>query len=102
MSETIVRPDNIVVVDGVGLTVDCSGLDPAISVIQWDGAAGHIEYVNPPNASEFKANTPIDDFEPYQKYVDAWHAAKQEQEDTLAENRRQAEQRQAEWRLKNG
>jgi hypothetical protein len=90
MNATIVRPDNIVVVDGLGLAVDCSDLDPVISVVQWGGTAGHIEYVNPPYASEFKTNTLINDFAPYQKYVDAWHAAKQQQEQTLKEAKRQS------------
>jgi hypothetical protein len=47
MKVSIIRPDNMVVVDGVGREVDLSDLDPAIHAIQFDSSTdkGEIEYV---------------------------------------------------------
>ena len=46
---TIVPADSLVIVDGRGLHVDCSGVAPDIHAIQWDGRAGEIERHGEPN-----------------------------------------------------
>jgi len=83
---TIIRPDNYVLADtpeGVqeARLVDCSSLPPEVSVVQWFGDHGWIEYVN--DISQFgkpdfvfRANEPITDFEQYQPYLAAWAMTK--------------------------
>lgn len=69
MRVTIIADDGKVGVDGVFRTVDLSTLDPNIHAVQWDGAAGHIE---------FKDRSPeqrIADISPFQSFIDAWTAA---------------------------
>ena len=71
MRVIIIAEDSRVSVEGQSETVDLSTLDEEIHVVQWYGTVGEAEYFNAPGA-KFKANTPITDFTPYQKYVDAW------------------------------
>ena len=83
---TIIRPDNYVVSDtpeGVkeARLVDCSSLPAEVSVVQWFGDHGWIEYAN--DISKFgqpdfvfRVNEPITDFEQYQPYLAAWALTK--------------------------
>ena len=69
MRVTIIADDGKVGVDGVFRAVDLSTLDANIHAVQWDGAAGEIE---------FKDRSPeqrIADISPFQPFIDAWNAA---------------------------
>jgi hypothetical protein len=66
---TIIRADNYVRINGRGLTIDCSSLDPNIHAIQWADTSGWIEYIAPPSDQN------ITDLSPYQAIIDAWTAA---------------------------
>lgn len=46
---TIVPADNLVIVDGRGLYVDCSGLAQGVHAVQWDGQTGEVERHGEPN-----------------------------------------------------
>lgn len=70
MRVSIVVPDMMVIVDGVARIVDVSGLPASVHSIQWDGAAGEIEYGKPINR-----NVSFTDLAPYQFVVDRWLAA---------------------------
>lgn len=72
---TIVRPDNTVVVDGVGLKVDCTSLPGYVKSIQWTGESGWIEFMQD-HKSQFLPNMPIADFTPYKYLSDKWVEAK--------------------------
>jgi len=70
---TISRTDNIVYIDGVAVPVDCSDIDPAVHVIQWNEEAqrGAIEFVDDdPNDSFKEPNQPIDDISAWKSYID--------------------------------
>jgi hypothetical protein len=71
MRVIIIAEENRVSIEGQSETVDLSTLDEDIYVVQWYGTFGEIEYFNAPGA-KVKANKPIDDFSPFQKFVDAW------------------------------
>lgn len=66
---TIIADDGVVGVDGVFRSVDLTGLDPDIHAVQWDGAAGEIEYRDgrPPKV--------MNDLASFQPLVDLWTAA---------------------------
>lgn len=92
MRLTIVRDDDIVIIDGEGHGVDCSKLPNNFHALQWDGTRGEVEYV-PQTCSHCgvrskKGNEILSDVTAYQTYVDAWHAAKKiaEEKAALAEN----------------
>jgi len=74
MRTVIVRANNVVIVGNVPHSVDCSALDSAIYVIEWNGVRGHIEYVNDSldSPDSYRANEVVDDFSPYQSLLDAW------------------------------
>lgn len=72
---TIVRPDNRVVVDGAGMSVDCSSLSTYVKAIQWTGESGWIEFAYD-GRGKFEPNQPITSFEPYAHFVDKWNDAK--------------------------
>jgi hypothetical protein len=74
MRLTIVAPDNLVIVDGRALRVDCTSMRPEIRAVQWPGAApGHLEFF-PGTHGEHVANQPIDGIAEFQSLIDA-HAA---------------------------
>jgi hypothetical protein len=92
---TIVTEDNIVVVDGVAMPVDCSPLKTSgLWAVQWDTDRGEEEFrttlvdvpvldpdTNEPTGETVKQqhrdpNRQIDDLSPYQPYLDAWNAAR--------------------------
>jgi hypothetical protein len=74
MTLTIINPDNLVIIDGRGLPIDCSLLMPnsSIRVVQWDGAKGHIEYYNSID-KPYKPNTPLTSINQFQPVIDAWN-----------------------------
>lgn len=78
MQVTIVKEDNTVVVDGVARAVDCSSLPAGVHAVQWDGESKHgeVEFIvtRCPHCSarSKRGNALINDFTPYQVYVDAW------------------------------
>lgn len=80
---TIVKIDNIVVIDGEYYKVDCSDLPENFHALMWDETKGEgeVEWTGKPKPS----NTPIDSIENYKKYVDRWKAAKIEHEALLAQ-----------------
>lgn len=66
---TVVPADNLILVNGQGLTVPCSA-PPALHTLQWHGGQGHCEWTN-------AANTPLalDDYpEHVAPYVTLWEA----------------------------
>ena len=73
MKISIVRTDNMVYVDGVGLPVDLSSLRAGVSAVQWDDAAesGHIEYL--PGPSGRCGNETISAFDEFSIFVKMWN-----------------------------
>lgn len=63
MQVTVIKEDNVVVVDGEALNFDFQ-LDNNIWAIQWDGTSGHIEY------NDGTPNKELTDFTEYQVLVD--------------------------------
>lgn len=80
MKVTINRADNRVSVDGEAYNVDLSSLPAYISVIQWFGDKGHIEFIND-GRGQFMPNIAIGDISAYHYVIDAWKVAKQEEAD---------------------
>lgn len=70
MQLTIIRDDNVVIVDGRALSVDLSGLPANLHAVQWDGASGHVEY------NDGTLNKQLTDITPYAAVVAAWMAAR--------------------------
>ena len=72
MQVTIVREDNLVVVDGRAIHgIDMTGLPDNLHAVQWDGTAGHEEWTD-------RHNTDLDDIAKYQTIIDRWQAAADE------------------------
>jgi hypothetical protein len=69
---TIVPIDNKVVVEGQLEIVDLSTLDEEIHAVQWYGTVGEVEYKHDYINNTRKPNDRIEDFSPYQRFVDAW------------------------------
>jgi hypothetical protein len=90
MKLSILCPDNMVIVDGVALAVDCSHLPSYMRVIQWDGESGWIEFEKDARG-QFVPNTKIVDIVPYQFLIDGWKAAKDGAERLAAERKAEAE-----------
>jgi hypothetical protein len=72
MRVTIIADDSHVYVEGQPERVDLSTLDEEIHVIQWYGTIGEIEYKTDYIENTRKPNERIEDFAPYQKFVDLW------------------------------
>jgi hypothetical protein len=72
MRVTIVAEDSRVNVEGQSEVVDLSTLDEEIHAVQWYGTVGEVEYKTDYINNTRKANERIDDFTPYQKFVDLW------------------------------
>ena len=70
MQLTIIRDDNVVLVDGRALPVDLGMLPANLHAVQWDGASGHIEY------NDGTLNKQLTDIAPYAAVVAAWTAAR--------------------------
>jgi hypothetical protein len=75
---TIAVPTNTVIINRIPRPVDCSALaTERKNAVQWDGSAGHVEFVNPPGLApeDVKPNEMLTSMDAYQSYVDAWYAA---------------------------
>jgi hypothetical protein len=77
MRLAILVGDNMVVIDGKSETVDLTGMPEEVRAVQWDGAAGHVEYHN---LGEHRPNELLDSIDDYQWVIDAWEAAAAESE----------------------
>ena len=75
MNVTINRADNLVSVEGESYSVDCSALPAYVSVIQWKGDKGWIEFQQD-GSGAFMPNTPIASIAPYQHILDRWQENK--------------------------
>jgi hypothetical protein len=76
MKISIINPDSIVVVDGLGFdSLDLSTISSATHAIQFDTATstGHVEYNNG------TANEAITSIAAYQSIIDAWQVVKDAQ-----------------------
>lgn len=81
MRATIVVEDNIVLIEGEAMPVDCKALiADGIRAVQWYEVFGEVEYRTELDTKEKaftrKGNEKITDFSPYQKYVDEWEVEK--------------------------
>ena len=70
MRVSIIVPDGMVVVDGVGRKVSMEDVLPGVHAVQWNGRTGDVELSEPVHA-----NIKIDDLSPYQFLLDRWTAA---------------------------
>lgn len=72
---SVIRSDNVVVIDGEAHTVDCSSLPENVHAIQWYG--GYVEFVDAdPHDGKRDPSERIDNLAPYQHLIEAWKAAK--------------------------
>jgi hypothetical protein len=75
MKLTIVPSDGFISIDGRGFShLDMSSVPENIHAVQWDGAAGWIEYSITEDGAK-PANTPINSITDFQAVVDLWTAA---------------------------
>lgn len=77
MRVTIIADDSVVSVEGFAETVDLSALDEDIHAVQWYDTVGEIEYKQDYIKGTRKANERIEDFAPFQQFVDAWQVEAQ-------------------------
>lgn len=70
MKVSIIVPDEMVVVNGVGRKVSMADVLPGVHAVQWDGKVGDVEIMAPK-----RANVTITDLSPYQFLLDRWTAA---------------------------
>lgn len=73
---TIVSNDSLVIVDGIALKVDLSGIDPLIHAVQWKNDKGHVEWKEHDLDGNRQHDTKIIDVTPYQVFVDRWTVVK--------------------------
>jgi hypothetical protein len=86
MRLTIVADDGAVGVDGYFFeSLDLSQLDPTIHAVQWYGNSGEVEYKTRLENGNFvkPQNQAISSIALYQFALDAWNAAKADQEQAL-------------------
>ena len=78
MRFSILRDDNLVIVDGVAMTVDCSSLPANVHAVWFDEAKGkgEVEFVNEPGSFNAKMPERVHGRGPYQAFLNAWEAAK--------------------------
>lgn len=73
---TIVKEDNVVLVESMALNIDCSSLPDDFHALQWYGTWGEVEFIT--DFSSFpatrKPNLTIRDLSPYKSIIDAWEA----------------------------
>lgn len=74
MKLTINRSDNVVIVDGRRLDIDCSGLPNNISAVQFDGERGEIEFF-PDQDGDYAPNQVITSTEQFSGVITAWQSA---------------------------
>jgi hypothetical protein len=84
MRVTILADDNQVYVEGHALKVDLTGLEEDIHAVQWYGSVGEVEYKHDQIANTREPNERIDDFSPYQVFVDRWMVEAQKEEEPAA------------------
>jgi hypothetical protein len=72
MKVTIVAEESRVTVEGFTEPVDCSTLAEDISVIQWYGTFGEIEFHTDLSTGDRKPNERISDYAVIKPYVDLW------------------------------
>jgi len=78
MKISIIVPDKMVVVDGIGFSIeDMSFIDSSIHAIQWKDTKGHVEFVEDENGIK-PLNNLITDLSPYQPAVNQWQVKKDE------------------------
>jgi len=70
MRVTIIPQDSVIGVDGVFYQVDMTGVRAGVHAVQFDGAAGEIEFSDKTNMNE-----PIDDLTEFQVIIDRWQDA---------------------------
>ncbi len=68
MRVTIIRDDGLAGIGGTFRLIDLSALPPGVRTVQRHGAKGHVEY-------DDSANTPLDNVEYFQPFIDLWTAA---------------------------
>ena len=68
MRVTIIRDDGLAGIGGTLRLIDLSALPPGVRTVQRGGAKGHVEY-------DDSANTPLDNVEYLQPFIDLWTAA---------------------------
>jgi hypothetical protein len=71
---SVIAEDNSVVIDGLGLQVDCSDLPYFVHAIQWDGKQGELEFKAGPNGVR-PAPMTIVDLKPFHFLLDRWDMA---------------------------
>lgn len=76
MQLTIVRPDNVVLINGRGIKLDLSRFPylKGVHAVQWDGEKGHVEYDNR-QTKEYRANENLMDIMQYETVIEAWKQA---------------------------
>jgi hypothetical protein len=76
MRVTIIPEDGFVSIDGTGyLGLDLSFMPADVHAVQWYGDGGDVERTD--FRGRIIANEPISSLGPYQKAIDAWHAARE-------------------------
>ena len=70
MKISIIVPDGIVVVNGIGRKVSMADVSPGVHAVQWRDGTGQVELSAPRQAI-----VDIDDLSPYQFLLDRWTAA---------------------------
>lgn len=97
MRATIVVDDNVVLVDGIPMPVDCQPLvQDNIHAVQWYGDYGEVEFKSffDKTAKQVarEPNEFIEDFSAFQPYVDLWKEEKAKQEALAEEKKLEFEQ----------
>lgn len=78
MRLTIIKDDNFVSIDGVGVFgVDLSQLGNEINAVQWDGVKGHIE-IRDLDTKKIISNIEIDSIDEYEFAIVNYHAKLEE------------------------
>lgn len=73
MRVSIVADDNLVLVEGIPQTIDCSALiSQGIHAVQWYGSFGEIEFATDLETGNRKSNERITDVSPFQSLIDGW------------------------------
>jgi hypothetical protein len=73
MRVSIVADDNLVLIEGIPYTVDCSALvAQGIHAIQWYSTFGEVEFATDLETGHRKPNERITDASPFRALIDAW------------------------------
>ena len=70
MRVTIIRDDNLIIIDGRQIQVDLSDMPADLHAVQWEENHGHIE-------RQGWMNQPIDSLADFQMWIERWNVAKQ-------------------------